>query len=95
MAVINRRNDAARAALDAGADPNSFLAFHTHSLPLHQAVLEENLELIDLLLSHGASAAIPDRLWASTALGWAMYLRKPRAKAHLEKWDPNVALGNR
>jgi len=95
MAVINRRNDAARVALDAGADPNGFLPVHTHSLPLHQAVLDENLELIDLLLSRGARVDIPDRLWGSTALGWAMYLRKARAKAHLEKWDANVALGNR
>jgi hypothetical protein len=87
MAVINGRNDAARVALDAGAAPNGFLPVHSHSLPLHQAVIDENLELIDLLMSRGARADVPDKLWDSTALGWTMYLRKPRAKAHLEQWQ--------
>ena len=49
MAVINGQIDAARLALEAGADPNRFLPVHAHSLPLHQAALDENLELMELM----------------------------------------------
>ena len=63
MAVINGQTDAARLALDAGADPNRFLPVHTHSLPLHQAALDENLELMELLVAHGARTDIADKLW--------------------------------
>ncbi len=37
LAVINRRTDAARMALDAGADPDRLLPIHAHSTALHQA----------------------------------------------------------
>ena len=39
LAVINDRRDAARVALEAGADPNAFLPVNAHSTALHQAVL--------------------------------------------------------
>jgi ankyrin repeat protein len=85
MAIINGRNDVARLALDAGADPNGFLPVHTHSLPLHQAVTDENVDLIDLLISRGARTDIPDGLWGGTPLGWAMHAGKAGVVAHLEK----------
>ncbi len=86
MATINGKTEAARLALKAGADPNRPLPIHSHSLPLHQAVIDENLELIDLLLTHGARTDIADTLWHSTPLGWAIFLSKPQAKARLEAW---------
>ena len=85
MAVINGQVDAARLALEAGADPNRFLPVHAHSLPLHQAALDENLELIDLLVARGARADIADKLWHSTPLGWAIHQGKDRARAYLER----------
>jgi hypothetical protein len=85
MAVINGQTDAARVALDAGADPDGFLPVHTHSLPLHLAVLDENMDLMELLVAHGARTDIADRLWHATPLGWAVHQGKDRARAWLER----------
>jgi ankyrin repeat protein len=84
LATINRQTEAARLALDAGADPNGFLPVHAHSLPLHQAVLDENLPLMQLLVERGARIDVPDTLWGSTPLGWAIHQNKARARAWLE-----------
>jgi ankyrin repeat protein len=85
MAVINGRNAAARVALDAGADCNQFLTVHQHSVPLHQAALDENVELMELLLARGARTDIHDTLWNSTPLGWARHEGKAKAVALLER----------
>lgn len=85
MAVINRQNDAARQALDAGADVNAFLPVHSHSTALHQAAIDENLELIDLLLARGARADIADKLWNATPLDWARHQGKDRTADYLER----------
>jgi peptide-methionine (S)-S-oxide reductase len=90
MAVINGRTDAALLALDAGADPNQFLPVHTHSLPLHQAVLDENLGLMELLVARGARTDIADKLWNGTPLDWTIHLGKDRARSWLERLgDPH------
>jgi len=88
LAVINRQTEAARLALDAGADPNGFLPVHTHSLPLHMAVLLEDLPTMELLVAPGARTDVPDKLWGSTPLGWAVHENKPRAREWLEKNSP-------
>ena len=85
MAVINGQTDAARLALDAGADANGFLPVHAHSLPLHQAALDENLELMELLVARGARTDIADKLWNGTPLDWAIHQGKDRARAWLEQ----------
>lgn len=84
MAVINRQNEAARLALDAGADVNGFLPVHSHSTALHQAAIDENLELMALLVGRGARTDIADKLWDSTPLGWVSHQGKARARAYLE-----------
>jgi hypothetical protein len=84
LAAINNQTEAVRLAHDAGADPNQSLPVHVHCFAVHQAVLHENLELMELLLSRGAHADEPDKLWDSTPLGWAIHERKPRARAYLE-----------
>ena len=84
MAVINRQTEAARLALDAGADVNGFLPVHAHSTALHQAAIDENLELMALLVERGARTDIADKLWGSTPLGWASHQGKARARAYLE-----------
>ncbi|HWM84883.1 MAG TPA: ankyrin repeat domain-containing protein, partial [Kofleriaceae bacterium] len=84
MAVINGHVRAARMALDAGADPDAFLPVHSHSVPLHQAALDENLELIDLLLSRGARADVRDKLWNGTPRDWAVHAGKQRSVARLD-----------
>ncbi len=83
MAVVNCHVEAARLCLDAGTDVNGFLPVHVHSTPLHQAVANEDLAMIELLLARGARADIPDTMWNSTALGWAKYMGKRRAETRL------------
>jgi hypothetical protein len=84
LAVINRQNEAARLALEAGADPNSFLPVHAHSLPLHQAAIDENIELMELLVARGARTDVPDKLWGATPFEWAAHQNKGKARAWLE-----------
>ena len=88
LAVINGEVEAARLALDAGADPDAFLPVHAHSTALHQAALDENLPLLELLLARGARADIADTLWNGTALGWAIHQGNARAAAVLRRARP-------
>jgi ankyrin repeat protein len=88
MAVINRQTEAARLALDAGADVNGFLPVHAHSTALHQAAIDENLDLMELLVERGARTDIADKLWDSTPFGWANHQGKARARAFLEGLRP-------
>jgi len=83
LATINRQLEAARLCLDAGADPNGFLPVHRHSMPLHQAALHGNVELMKLLVAHGARLDIRDTLWDGTPLGWAVHNKKTEAEAYL------------
>jgi len=73
MAVINRENEAARLCLEAGADPNRFMACHRHSTPLHQAALHGDLDLMKMLVDHDARTDVEDTLWRGTPLGWARH----------------------
>jgi peptide-methionine (S)-S-oxide reductase len=84
LAVINDQVESARLALEAGADVNAFLPIHEHSTALHQAVLTDDLELIALLVSHGARRDIRDTVWNGTPLDWAIHENRPRARAFLE-----------
>jgi len=83
LAVINRQVDAARLCLDAGADPNAFLPVHRHSVPLHQAAINDDVELMKLLVERGARLDIRDTLWDGTPLGWAVHNKKAKAEAYL------------
>jgi ankyrin repeat protein len=83
LAVINDRREAARVALEAGADPNAFLPVHAHSTALHQAVLSDDVELLELLVSFGARTDVHDTLWNGTPLDWAIHENRPRARAYL------------
>ncbi|HJS97025.1 MAG TPA: ankyrin repeat domain-containing protein [Solirubrobacteraceae bacterium] len=85
VAVMNDQVDAARLALEAGADVNAFLPIHGHSTALHQAALTDDPELLALLLEHGARRDIKDTVWNGTPLDWAIHEDRPRARAFLEK----------
>jgi peptide-methionine (S)-S-oxide reductase len=87
LAVLNRQLEAARLALDAGADPNAFLPVHSHSTPLHQAAADEHLPLLDLLLERGARTDVADALWNATPRGWARHAGKERAAERLLTWE--------
>jgi ankyrin repeat protein len=83
MAVINKRLAAARLCLEAGADPNALLPVHRHSTPLHQAAANDDVDMLKLLIAHGAHAAARDTLWQGTPLAWAVHTRKPKSEAFL------------
>jgi ankyrin repeat protein len=83
LAVINHEVEAARLCLAAGADPSAFMPCHTHSTPLHQAALDGRIDLMELLVAHGARLDTPDKLWRGTPLGWAMHNGRKEAEAWL------------
>lgn len=83
MAVINRQPEATRLALEAGADPNRFMPVHAHSMPLHQAAGEGDLETMRLLIDAGARLDVRDRLWRGTPMGWAIHGGQEKAQALL------------
>lgn len=85
LAVINNRTAAARLALEAGADPDRFASQHRHSQPLHQAALHDNVELVELLMAHGAKPDVVDTLWGATPAGWAWHAGNRAVLACLEK----------
>jgi len=59
--------------LEAGEDPNRFnpIGCHSHSTPLHQAAHAGHIEVVRLLVSHGADTSIKDIMFSATPLGWA------------------------
>jgi ankyrin repeat protein len=87
FAVINGHLSAVRFALDAGADVDAFLPVHAHSTALHQAAVNDDPALVELLLAHGARADLRDTLWDGTPLGWAIHENKPAARAALERFS--------
>jgi len=91
LAVINRQLEAARLCLDAGADPNGFLPVHRHSMPLHQAAINEDVAMMKLLVGRGARLDTRDTLWDGTPLGWAVHGKKARAEAYLRSLQEGPA----
>jgi len=83
LAVINRQVEAARLCLDAGADVNRALPVHGHSMPLHQAAINDDLPMLELLVARGARLDMRDTLWNGTPLGWAVHNDKTAAEAYL------------
>ena len=91
LAVINGRLNAARLALDAGADVNASAPVHAHGTALHQAAINDDPALVELLLERGARTDLCDTLWDGTPLGWTIHQNKPAARAALEKFAARVS----
>ncbi|MDB5027102.1 MAG: Ankyrin repeat-containing protein [Candidatus Eremiobacteraeota bacterium] len=85
LAAVNGHVQTARIALDAGADANAPLPVHAHSSALHQAAIDDRVELIELLLAHGARTDRRDTIWDATPLGWAMHAGRAAARSVLER----------
>jgi peptide-methionine (S)-S-oxide reductase len=83
IAVINQQLTAAKLCLDAGVDVNAFLPIHAHSLPTHQAAVNDDVPMLKLLIEHGGRLDIRDTLWNATPLNWAMHTGKPAAQEYL------------
>jgi ankyrin repeat protein len=67
--------DVVRLLVDAGEDPNRYNpdGNHSHSTPLHQAILPGHLDVVRLLVERGARLDIKDTIHQGTPLGWAIY----------------------
>jgi Ankyrin repeat len=63
------------------------MTVHAHSTALHQAVLHDDVELLRLLIEHGARTDVRDTIHDGTPLRWAQYLKLPNATAYLESLD--------
>ncbi len=83
LAIITGEREAARLCLDAGADANAVLPVHRHSMPLHQAAINDDVEMLKLLDAHAARLDARDTLWNGTPLGWAIHNSKSAAEAYL------------
>jgi Ankyrin repeats (3 copies) len=67
------RAEIVRLLLEAGEDPNRYnpVGCHSHSTPLHQAAANGHMDVVRLLVEHGASLDFKDILFGGTPLGWA------------------------
>ena len=74
-----------RLLLDAGEDPSRYnpAGFHAHSTPLHQAAFAGHMDVVRLLVEHGARLDLKDTLWQGTPADWAEYAHKTEIQAFL------------
>jgi hypothetical protein len=82
-----------RILLEAGEDPNRFnpVGGHSHCTPLHQAAAYGTMELVQLLLEHGARPDIKDVLWRGTPAGWANHIGRTEMEAYLRPLEKKAA----
>jgi ankyrin repeat protein len=83
VAVVNGEHEAARLALAAGADVNARMAVHKHGTPAHSATVDDDVDMLKLLVEHGARLDVADDLWRSTPAGWARFMKRPACEAYL------------
>src|SRR5450755_2020678 len=84
LAAQHGHVDIVRLLLDAGEDPNRYNpeGNHSHSTPLHQAVVAGHDAVVRLLVERGARLDIKDTIHQGTPLGWAKY----GGQAEIEKY---------
>lgn len=73
LAAQHGHADIVRMLLDAGEDPSRYnpVGCHSHSTPLHQAVIYGHKDVVQLLVERGARLDIKDTLFQRTPRGWA------------------------
>ncbi len=74
-----------RLLLDAGEDPSRYNpdGNHSHSTPLHQAVIAGHDAVVRLLVERGARLDIKDTIHQGTPLGWAIYCGQTEIEKYL------------
>ncbi|HLK24896.1 MAG TPA: ankyrin repeat domain-containing protein [Caulobacteraceae bacterium] len=83
LAVVNGEHEAARLCLAAGADAAGPMAVHAHSTPAHQAVANDDVAMLSLLVEYGARLDVADTMWRGTPAGWASFMKKTKCLAYL------------
>lgn len=76
-----------RLLLEAGADPGQFCpeGFHSHATPLHNAVWNDQDDVVRLLVDAGAPLDVQDKIYLGTPLDWAIYGDKTAAAEFLRQ----------
>jgi hypothetical protein len=59
--------------------------FHSHSTPLHQAVLSGSVDSVNALISAGADVRIKDKEYNGSALSWAIHCQQPAVEQLLRE----------
>jgi hypothetical protein len=87
LATQFRRTEIVRLLLDAGEDPNRYnpVGGHSHATPLHQAACTGDVELVRLLVEHGARLDLRDVLWNGTPADWARHEGKTGVENYLRQ----------
>jgi hypothetical protein len=80
-AVQNESLEGARLLLSLGFDVNTF--GDRGGAALHEAAWNGDVEMIELLLAHGADPTLRDRTYDATPAGWAQENGQPGAAARL------------
>ena len=82
-----------RLLLDAGEDPNRYNpdGYHSHSTPLHQAVIAGHEAVVRLLVERGARLDIKDTIYQSAPLGWAVYAGQTEIEKYLRAHGAKTA----
>jgi ankyrin repeat protein len=85
LAAQHGHVDIVRLLLDAGEDPSRYNpdGNHSHSTPLHQAVLAGHDAVVRLLVERGARLDIKDTVYQGTPLGWAIYAKQTGIERYL------------
>lgn len=61
--------------INSGVDVNVYNLepFHSHAMPLHQAVFSGSLDAVKILIDAGANLNARDKIYNGLPLGWAIY----------------------
>jgi hypothetical protein len=93
LAAQHGHVDMVRLLLDAGEDPSRYNpeGNHSHSTPLHQAILAGHDGVVRLLVDRGARLDIKDTIYLGTPLDWAMYAGQTNIEKYLRAHGAKTA----
>jgi hypothetical protein len=93
LAAQHGHVDIVRLLLDAGEDSSRYNpdGNHSHSTPLHQAVLAGHDAVVRLLVERGARLDIKDTIYQGTPLGWAMHAGQTAIEKYLRTHGARTA----
>src|ERR1700693_5313108 len=85
LAAQHGHVDVVRLLLDAGEDPSRYNpdGNHSHSTPLHPAVIGGHDAVVRLLVERGARLDIQDTIYQGTPLSWAIHARQTDIEKYL------------
>ncbi|MBI3695004.1 MAG: ankyrin repeat domain-containing protein [Acidobacteria bacterium] len=93
LAAQHGQVEIVRLLLDAGEDPSRYNpdGNHSHSTPLHQAILAGHDAVVRLLVERGARLDVKDTIYQGTPLGWAMYAGQTEIEKYLRAHGAKTA----